>query len=180
MFPWPLVFLVLTALGAVMLRGGYAHYEGQFFLVNYLDAREPFSKLFSAHFNEWDCYQGRELSFFFGWIDAEIIRYSARLGWVHLYSATHFIGLFALANLLWRALPRIFPALSRTYAGLIVGLLLTTPAAIFSGYYYRPAKILAAFFLVVLLSLIAKMRENNWVLRPVWLVSLGIAATLMG
>src|SRR4029078_8785809 len=91
-FPWPLLFLVLTALGAVMLRGGYAHYEGQFFLVNYLDARDLFSKIFSAHFNEWDCYQGRELSFLFGWIDAGFSRYSARLGWIHLFSVTHFVG----------------------------------------------------------------------------------------
>jgi len=153
-----------------MLRGGYAHYEGQFFLVNYLDARDLFSKIFSAHFNEWDCYQGRELSFLFGWIDAGFIRYSARLGWIHLFSVTHFVGLFALAVLLWRALTRIFPALTRNHAGLVVVLLLTTPTAIFSGYYYRPAKILAAFFLAAVLAVIAKMREEGWALRPVSLI----------
>ena len=179
-FPWPLVFLLLTTLGAFLLDGGYAHYEGQFFLVNYLDVRGPFSTIFSAHFNEWDCYQGRELSFLFGWLDAEIIRYSARLGWVHLYSATHYAGLFGAAILLWRALSRIFPELHRSDSGLIVALLLTTPAALFSGYYYRPAKILTAFFLAAVLSLLGSMRERSWVISPRALIALGAAATLLG
>src|SRR4029079_18469737 len=125
-------------------------------------------------------YQGRELSFLFGWIDPGFIRYSARLGWIHLFSVTHLVGLCALAVLLWRALTRIFPALTRNHAGLVVVLLLTTPTAIFSGYYYRPAKILAAFFLAAVLAVIAKMREEGWALRPVSLISLFVAATLMG
>jgi hypothetical protein len=174
------VFLVITAAGAVVLRGGYAHYEGQFFLVNYLDGRNFFDTIFSAHFNEWDCYQGRELSFLFGWLDAEVIGLSARLGWVHLYSATHFIALFAMSVILWHALQQLFPALKKDHAGLIVVLLLTSPAALFSGYYYRPAKILAAFFLVVVLSLIGRMREPDWELSSGLLVALGAAATLLG
>ena len=177
---WPLVFLALTIFGAVLLGGGYAHYEGQFFLVNYLDGRDLFSKIFSAHFNEWDCYQGRELSFFFGWLDAQFIRYSARLGWIHFYSITYFAGLFALAVTLWRALPRLFPSLERNDAGLIVALLLTTPTALFSGYYYRPAKILAAVFLGAVLFFIGTMRERGWKISALLLIALGVAATLMG
>jgi hypothetical protein len=177
---WPLVFLILTVCGAFLLEGGYAHYEGQFFLVNYLDGRDLFRKIFSAHFNEWDCYQGRELSFFFGWLDAQFIRYSARLGWVHLYSITHFAGLFALALALWDALTRIFSSLERRDAGLIVVLLLTTPTALFSGYYYRPAKILAALFLSVVLLCIGRMREREWKVSALSLIPLGGAATLMG
>jgi hypothetical protein len=177
---WPIVFLIFTALGAAMLNGGYVHYEGQFFLVNYLDARSFFPTIFSAHFNEWDCYQGRELSFLFGWLDAEVIRYSARLGWIHLYSATHFAALFGLAVVLWRALPRLFPTLERRHAGLIVVLLLSSPMAVFSGYYYRPAKILTAFFLSVVVALLARMRDKILPLAPGELVALGAAATLMG
>jgi len=176
---WPLVFLAFTAAGAVFLQGGYAHYEGQFFLVNYLDGRGPLSKIFSAHFNEWDCYQGRELSFVFGWLDAEAIRYSARLGWVQLLSATHFAALFGIAITLWRALPRLLPALGRRHAGLLVVLLLTAPAAMFSGYYYRPAKILAAFFLAVVIATLARIRERG--AASTWmLVALSVTATAMG
>ena len=177
---WPLIFLILVACGAAVLQGGYAHYEGQFFLVNYLDERDLFRKIFSAHFNEWDCYQGRELSFLFGWLDAQFVRHSAKIGWVHFYSITHFAGLFALAVTLWRALPRLFPSLERNDAGLIVALLLTTPTALFSGYYYRPAKILAALFLSVVLLCIGRIRERGWKVSPRLLIALGGAATLMG
>ena len=110
-----------------------------------------FQHIFSAHHNEWDCYQGRELSFLFGWIDAQAIRFSARLGFPHLYSLTHFAGLFALAILLWRLLPRMLPGLSNTQSGLVVSLFLSSPVATLSGYYYRPAKILAALMLVIVL-----------------------------
>jgi hypothetical protein len=177
---WPLIFLILVACGAALLQGAYAHYEGQFFLVNYLDGRDFFRKIFSAHFNEWDCYQGRELSFLFGWIDAQFIRYGARIGWVHLYSITHFAGLVALAVTLWRALPKLFPSLERNDAGLIVALLLTTPTALFSGYYYRPAKILAALFLTMVLLCIGTMRERGWKFSRRSLIALALAAALMG
>ncbi|HEX6574788.1 MAG TPA: hypothetical protein VF042_07430 [Gemmatimonadaceae bacterium] len=177
---WPAAFLALSILGALLLDGGYVHYEGQFFLVSYLDTRSFAEKLFSAHFNEWDCYQGRELSFLFGWLDAEFIRYAARAGWVHLYSITHFAGLFALAMILWRALPRMFDGLAANDSGLIVALLLTTPTALFSGYYYRPAKILAAVFFAVVLACIGRIREREWRVTPPLAVAMGIAATWMG
>ena len=177
---WPVVFLILTGWGAFLLGGGYAHYEGQFFLVNYLDGRDFFQHVFSAHHNEWDCYQGRELSFLFGWIDAQVIRFSARLGFAHLYSLTHYAGLLALAILLWRLLPRMLPGLSITQSGLIVSLFLSSPVASLSGYYYRPAKILAALMLVIVLrhAVNALSRQSNAGWKP--LMTLVVSATLLG
>ena len=63
---WPALFLALVLHGMVLLDGGYLHYEGQFFLAAHLDERGTLRQLFSAHSNEWDCYQGRELSFALG------------------------------------------------------------------------------------------------------------------
>ncbi len=178
---WPAAFLMLIALGAVLLQGGYAHYEGQFFLANYVDGRGLLSKLFSAHHNEWDCYQGRELSFLFGWLDAQAVVLGARSGAPHLYSVTHFAGLMAIAVMLWRLLPRLFAGIDRTLSGLIVCLLLSSPVASLSGFYYRPAKILAAVFFVIALGAVNElMRSPVDTARTRRLILLAISATLMG
>ena len=80
MLLWTGVFVALVIFGMSLIPGGYLHYEGQFFLSAQLDDRPLFERLFSAHFNEWDCYQGRELSFAAGLIDAQLIVLGARLG----------------------------------------------------------------------------------------------------
>ena len=180
-FLWPLVFVILTGLGGVLLEGGYVHYEGQFFLVNFLDSRDFFGKIFSAHHNEWDCYQGRELSFLFGWLDSRAIVHAARVGLPHLYSTTHFILMPATAILLWRVLPRLVNPLPRNEAGLVVTLLLTSPVAALSGYYYRPAKILAAFVLAVVVGILTKILSPGEMRQPRRLfLLLTVAATLLG
>ncbi len=178
---WPAAFLILIGWGAVLLEGGYAHYEGQFFLANYVDGRGLLSKIFSAHHNEWDCYQGRELSFLFGWLDAQAVVVGARSGAPHLYSVTHFAGLIAIAVMLWRLLPRLFAGVDRTLSGLIVCLFLSSPVASLSGFYYRPAKILTALFLVIALGRMDElMRSPIETPRTRRLVLLAISATLMG
>lgn len=179
---WPAAFLILIGSGALLLQGGYAHYEGQFFLANYLDGRNALSTIFSAHHNEWDCYQGRELSFLFGWLDAQAVTAGARFGAPHLYSITHFAGLSVLAVMLWRLLPRLFAGVDRTMSGLIVCLLLSSPVASLSGFYYRPAKILSAVFLVIALGRVnAMMRPGATDSGARWqALLLIISATLMG
>ena len=83
---WPLAFCILIWYGLWLLHGGYLFYEGAFFLSNFLDDKPLLSRLFSAHFTEWDCYQGRELSFLFGLIDAKVIALTARIGRAQLLS----------------------------------------------------------------------------------------------
>jgi hypothetical protein len=50
----------------------------------------------------------------------------------------------------------------------------------FSGYYYRPAKILAAFFLAVVIAILARIREQLPVTNKMLLTALVVAATAMG
>lgn len=146
---WPVLFLIIVVYGLSLLHGGYLFYEGQFFLSNYLDGRGLFQKVFSTHFSNWDCYQARELSFLFGLLDAQAIVIGSRLGFPFLYSVTSIVSVFVAAILVWRLIPRIAPRLSLTDAGLIVSLMLSTPAAALSSYYYRPGKALVAVFLVI-------------------------------
>jgi len=158
---WPAVFAALTVYGLWLLNGGYLHYEGAFFLSSYLDGRSLAEKVFSAHFNEWNCYQGRELSFLFGMIDAKAIALAAGIGLVNLYSATTVVALFVASLVLWNMFPRIAPKLSRNESGLIVSLMLTTPTFALSSYYYRPAKALAAMFLVLLWNELSKLLNEQ-------------------
>ncbi|HUQ47158.1 MAG TPA: hypothetical protein VM053_02815 [Gemmatimonadaceae bacterium] len=125
------------------------HYEGQFFLSNFLDGRGLFQKIFSTHFNNWDCYQAREVSFLFGLFDSQAIVLGARLGVSFLHSATFVVSIFVTAVLLWRLIPRIAPRLTTTDSGLLVSLMLVTPAVELSSYYYRPAKALVAVLLMM-------------------------------
>lgn len=152
MILWPVIFLVIVAYGLSLLRGGYMHYEGQFFLAGHLDGRGLFQKVFSTHFNNWDCYQARELSFFFGLLDSQAIVLSARAGLPLLYSLTSIAAIIVTAVMLWRLIPRIAPRLSITDAGLLVSLMLVTSSVELSSYYYRPGKALVAAFLVLTLS----------------------------
>jgi hypothetical protein len=151
MILWPALFFVIVAYGIGLLRGGYLHSEGQFFLSAHLDGRGLFQKIFSTHFNNWDCYEARELSFLFGLLDSRAIALSSRLGVPFLYSLTSIIATLVTAVLLWRLIPRIAPRLSITDAGLLVSLMLATPATELSTYYYRPAKALVGLFLVMTL-----------------------------
>ena len=82
--------------------------------------------------------------------------------------------------MLWRLLPRMLPGLTVTHSGLVVALFLSSPVASLSGYYYRPAKILAALMLVVVLghTLTALRRKQTQGWMP--LALLVLSGTLLG
>lgn len=178
---WSAIFVLVTGYGLILLRGGYAHNEGQFFLSGYLDGRGLFEKVFSSHFDNWDCYSPRELGYFFGMLDARAIVLGSRLGFPFLYSVTSVTSILVAAVLLWRLIPRIAPRLSMTHAGLIVSLMLATPPLELSSYYYRPAKALVAVFLVMVswqvFRLTAGAKERSPVVDSALLF---VCATLMG
>jgi hypothetical protein len=177
----PAVFLLIVVYGMALLNGGYLHYEGQFFLSAFLDDRDFLHKIFSARFADWGCYQGRELSFVFGWADAQFIALSTRLAAPHLYSITTIAATLGTGIVLWDLLPRIARGLDRLQSALLVALLLATPAAALSGYYYRPAKAMAAFLFVLLLREAAVMlapREKS--ATPLRALSIFIIALMMG
>ncbi len=184
LFLWPALFLAIVAYGLALLRGGYLHYEGQFFLSNYLDGRGFGSKLFSAEFNEWGCYQGRELSFLFNFLDAQAIVVATRVGVPFLYSATSVVAVVATAILLWRIILRMLPRLSRNDSGLIVSLWLLTPPVALSHYYYRPTKALVIFFFVLAMDqavrLLLDMRPRTTRANGIHAALLFVFATLMG
>lgn len=158
---WPALFALILAYGLSLLHGGYLHYEGQFFLGSHFDGRGFFQQVFSAHFNNWDCYQPRELSFLFGLIDSRAIALGARLGVPFLYSVTSVVSIFVSAVLLWIFIRRTAPQLSATDSGLLVALMLVTPAMELSGYYYRPAKALVALFLVMTARQARRLARNE-------------------
>ncbi len=176
---WTVLSAALLIHG-VALGGGYMHYEGQFFLAAYLDGRDLPHKLFSARYDEWGCYQGRELSFAFGWLDAQLVSLGARVGLPHLYSITTIAATFGTVFALWRLLPRLAPGIDEVQAGLLSLLFLATPAASLSGYYYRPAKALVAFFFILAISQsVSILRGETWK-RPQlqWLALIASAAAM--
>lgn len=177
---WIPLFTGLLIYG-VILGGSYMHYEGQFFLSAYLDDRDLLHKLFSARYDEWGCYQGRELSFAFGWLDAQFIALSARAGLPHLYSITGIAATFGTVIGLWRLLPRLAPKLDEVQAGLLSLLFLATPVASLSNYYYRPAKALVAFFFILLINqCVSVLRGDRWTRPTLQWLSLTASAIAMG
>jgi hypothetical protein len=175
---WPVAFALLLVWSVVIQHGGYFHYEGQFFLSNYLTPRGFADTIFSVHRNDWDCFMARELAYVFDWFDAQAVVVGARLGMPHLYSFTTYVALFLIAVTMWHFLSRHAAPIGATTAGLLVALFLTSPVASLSGYYYRSSKVLLS--LLLLLAVREIFGRDRTRTRFAWrLFAIALALTLV-
>ena len=88
---------VILLLAIACHAGGYLHWESSAFLLNYTADRPLLNIIFDPQKNDWGLYQCRELSYFFDYLDAQIVfaLLKAKLTWFISLSAI----IFSLAAL---------------------------------------------------------------------------------
>ena len=64
---------VVLLLAIACHGGGFLHWESSAFLLNYIADRPLPAIIFDPLKNDWGLYQCRELSYFFDYLDAQII-----------------------------------------------------------------------------------------------------------
>jgi hypothetical protein len=64
---------IILLLAIIAHCGGYLHYESSAFILNYTAERPFWNIIFDPDKNDWGCYQCRELSYIFDYIDAHIV-----------------------------------------------------------------------------------------------------------
>lgn len=138
-------------------RGGVLYSESQTFILNYLDHRSFWQKIFAVNLNDWGFYQARELSYFFDFIDANFINLFIKIGLPHFYSLTYYVGLLIIIILTPILLERFFKLKSVTTNTLLIGLFLTSPITFFSGSFFRSSKILVSVFILLISLLIFEL-----------------------
>jgi hypothetical protein len=154
---------------------GFLHPESYSFLPHYLSGRPFLELIFDNRVTDWGNYQARELAFVFDWLDAHFIEWCVRRGWVHFFSATHYVFLGLGGAVLWRICTR-YLQLDRVVAFLLVLLLWSSPSAMLYTSFYRAAKVGSLLSVLVVIWAWLRARE-----RPGWssaLVLLVAAALL--
>src|SRR5688572_8753027 len=67
------VAVVFAVLPLAFWDGGLIERESTFFVHQYTDGRPVLQTIFDPHANDIGTYQARELSYFFDWIDAQVL-----------------------------------------------------------------------------------------------------------
>jgi TPR repeat protein len=142
--------VALFALGSWWFQeGGFLDQESLHFLQHYLAERKLIPKLLDVQITDWGWYQGRELSYFVDWLDAEFILASLRAGFVHFYPLSHVLACAAIVAVHEHYGRRHFRATGPATRALLAGLFVSSSHAVFATY-YRSAKDLVAVALYAL------------------------------
>lgn len=151
------IIISLLFISSILItrKGGLIGHESQFLIFNYLDKRPTLTQIINPG-NDWNYYQARELSYFFDFIDAKVIYFSSKLGFPHFYSFTNFSLLILIGLLLTNLAISVFKIKSNLVLGLLIAIFYSSPQIFFSGNYFRSAKILVFFFLLLLFKYIYK------------------------
>jgi len=140
---------VILGLAAAARGGGYLHWESSAFLLNYTAGRPFLETIFDPAKNDWGLYQCRELSYFFDWLDAQIIFALLKRGIVCFASFTSFVLMLVMIWFQQYAGRRLFPRLPGVFFTLHGAALALLPA--FCGnIFFRSSKFLAAAGILVL------------------------------
>jgi hypothetical protein len=175
-------------LPAIFWGGGVLENEATRFIVNYADDRSVLQKVFNPFLNDWNMYQGRELSYFFDYLDATLLLFLVRN-----FDVTIFIPLSAVVSSLSiiliyrRGVRQVLPGLDRVTAELLLLPFLTCFVFVSTmGLFYRSAKpLLAPVLLALLFHLVrsAQSRSQESTFEKGWGVinrqSLGAFALLL-
>ena len=132
---------VILLLAVACHAGGYLHWESSAFLLNYTAERPLLNIIFDPHRNDWGLYQCRELSYFFDWIDSQIVYafLKAKLLWFISPSAI----VFSLLTIWFQqyAGRMLFPRLSGIFFTLHGAAMALLPA-LSESIYFRSSKFL--------------------------------------
>ena len=148
-----LIFVFILAalfLSSLLWNTEVLHMESASFLYNYTGDRPLLNIIFDPLNNDWGLYQGRELSYFIDYLDANFIALCAKWRMAHFYSLSFFtISILIIliqqyyGNLLFRNLSKI-----EIFAGTC--LLMSLPVFMLNSSFFRSAKPLCSLFLCLI------------------------------
>lgn len=148
------IFLLAILASVFFLRGGFFNPEAYYFLRQFQEDKPFLVRIFNNSVELNSGFQAREFSYIIDFIDGQFLIRSARLGIVHFYSFSHYVGIFMIASLAFIMSKRYFGQKFHDIAILISLLYLTTPPVFINGNLYRSSKILVAFFIVFIMYLL--------------------------
>ena len=148
------IFLLAILASIFFLRGGFFNPEAYYFLRQFQEDKPFLVRIFDNAVELNNGFQAREFSYIIDFIDGQFLIRSARLGIVHFYSLSHYIGIFMIASLAFIMSKRYFRQKFLDISILISLLYLTTPPVFINGNLYRSSKILVAFFIVFIMYLL--------------------------
>lgn len=152
-----IILLSILLIASIHFRGGgHLQSESQSFILNYLDNRPIWQKVFDVQHNDWGFYQARELSYFFDMLDANFIKLSIKLGFPHFYSLIHYLGLIIILIITSKIVSNYIKLESPIIFMLLASLFLTAPATFFSGIFFRTSKILSSVFFILVTFILFK------------------------
>ncbi|HYJ03488.1 MAG TPA: hypothetical protein VEX43_00010 [Chthoniobacterales bacterium] len=148
---------------AVFWGGGVLENETTRFIVNYSDSRSVLQKVFNPFLNDWNMYQGRELSYLFDYLDARFLLFL-----VKHFDVSIFIPLSAVVSSIFiilifrRGVRQILPGLDRVTAELLLLPFLTCFVFVSTmGLFYRSAKPLLAPVLLAIMFYILRIAQSR-------------------
>ena len=148
------IFLLAILASIFFLRGSFFHPEAYYFLRQFQEDKPFLVRIFDQALEFNNPFQAREFSYIIDFIDGQFLIRSARLGIVHFYSLSHYIGIFTIASLAFIMSKRYFRQKFLDISILISLLYLTTPPVFIHSNLYRSSKILVAFFIVFIMYLL--------------------------
>lgn len=176
-----ILVLSILLLGSLLWNTEVLHMESASFLYNYTGDRPLLNMIFDPLNNDWGLYQGRELSYFIDYLDANFIAACAKWRMAHFYSLSFFIISILIiviqqyyGNLLFRNLSKI-----EIFAGTC--LLMSMPIFVLNSSFFRSAKPLCSLFLCLISyftlllyyrGMIFKNRKNNLLIWTIIAVEL--------
>ncbi len=123
--------------------GGALHPESSLFFTAYLDGRSLLQKVFDPQRNDWGCYQARELSYFFDFLDAHVVAFllKKQIIWFHSFTSLIFCGIMVFIQQYFTR--KFFPAVPGTLVT-VLSLFFVLAAPVSGLDYFRSAKYLSA------------------------------------
>jgi hypothetical protein len=164
-------------------RGGILEMEGTIFIQNYLGERTALQKVFNPIINDFDNYQGRELSHFIDYLDAHAFRFLLGLGFPLFIGASLLMASAATLVIHQVGTARMQPELDRVSSTLVLLLFFSNFVHLSTiGIYYRSAKpMLVPLVLLGLLLIWHFQREPGSHRRSAFaaIFGLGLAIALL-
>jgi hypothetical protein len=132
------------------LKSGYFFAgEADSYLSHYLGNRPFLEKIYDFRVNELGSYRAREVSAVFNYLDAQFILLSAKIGFPHFLSFTHYAGLLFICLFHFFMAQKYLTKKMGWVTFLLLMLYLTASGPFFSGAYYRTSKILTSVSVVI-------------------------------
>lgn len=136
-----LVAVALIIAPVIYWQGGILDPESTWFITNYLDNRGIAQKIFDPNKNDFNTYQGRELSHAFDFLNAQVFRVLLGRGYLLFIACSSLLASAALLLVHQLVTARLLPSLNRVTSILVLLLYLSGFVHLSTdGTMYRSAK----------------------------------------